>query len=217
MFCLICLWIKGWVNNREAGDLRRHRGHYDVNVMSGPIPGEDKCVGGPSSTMVPPGGWQQPPARLGLREDQRWIVGVVIEPSLVSAWSIRECRVLHDLGDVRSWCKMCCQWELAGVPNPCRSRFCCLLSPPKRSLLSRVWTLIVVRNHTWDWPANPLHSTSTRNTLQPSIGHFHTPLVGLIHVLLIGPTDVAFLRPSALLILFIIFFSGIFPSHRPSK
>ena len=23
----------GWVNNREAGDLRRHRGHYDVNVM----------------------------------------------------------------------------------------------------------------------------------------------------------------------------------------
>ena len=26
-------WINGWVNNREAGDLRRHRGHYDVNVM----------------------------------------------------------------------------------------------------------------------------------------------------------------------------------------
>ena len=24
----------GWVNNREAGDLRRHRGHYDVNVMT---------------------------------------------------------------------------------------------------------------------------------------------------------------------------------------
>ena len=22
-----------WVNNREAGDLRRYRGHYDVNVM----------------------------------------------------------------------------------------------------------------------------------------------------------------------------------------
>ena len=26
-------WIKGWVNNREAGDLRRHRAHYDVIVM----------------------------------------------------------------------------------------------------------------------------------------------------------------------------------------
>ena len=33
MFSLICVWINGCVNNREAGDLRRHRGHYDVNVM----------------------------------------------------------------------------------------------------------------------------------------------------------------------------------------
>ena len=30
MFSLICVWINGWVNNREAGDLRRHRGHYAV-------------------------------------------------------------------------------------------------------------------------------------------------------------------------------------------
>ena len=34
MFSLICARINNWVNNREAGDLRRHRGHYDVNVMS---------------------------------------------------------------------------------------------------------------------------------------------------------------------------------------
>ena len=33
-FSLICVWINGWVNNREAGDLRRDRGHYDVIVMS---------------------------------------------------------------------------------------------------------------------------------------------------------------------------------------
>ena len=33
MFTLICTRIKGWVNNREAGDLRRYRGHYDVTVM----------------------------------------------------------------------------------------------------------------------------------------------------------------------------------------
>ena len=32
-FSLICVWINDWVNNREAGDLRCHRGHYDVNVM----------------------------------------------------------------------------------------------------------------------------------------------------------------------------------------
>ena len=33
MFCLICVWINDWVNNREAGDLRRYRAHYDVIVM----------------------------------------------------------------------------------------------------------------------------------------------------------------------------------------
>ena len=26
-------WINGWVNNRDVGDLRRHRAHYDVIVM----------------------------------------------------------------------------------------------------------------------------------------------------------------------------------------
>ena len=34
MFSLISVWINGWVNNREAGDLRRHRGHYDASIMS---------------------------------------------------------------------------------------------------------------------------------------------------------------------------------------
>ena len=33
VFSLICVWINGWVNNREAGDLRRYRAHYDVTVM----------------------------------------------------------------------------------------------------------------------------------------------------------------------------------------
>ena len=33
MFSLICAWINGWVNNGEAGDLRRHHTYYDVTVM----------------------------------------------------------------------------------------------------------------------------------------------------------------------------------------
>ena len=33
MFSLICVWINGWVNNREAGDVRRYRAHYDVTIM----------------------------------------------------------------------------------------------------------------------------------------------------------------------------------------
>ena len=32
VFFDLCL-INGWVNNRETGDLRRHRAHYDVTVM----------------------------------------------------------------------------------------------------------------------------------------------------------------------------------------
>ena len=34
MFSLICASINGWVNNREAGDLRHHRVHYGVSVMT---------------------------------------------------------------------------------------------------------------------------------------------------------------------------------------
>ena len=32
MFSLICAWIRGWVNNREAGDLRCHR-TYDRKLI----------------------------------------------------------------------------------------------------------------------------------------------------------------------------------------
>ena len=33
MVSLICAWINDCVNNRNTGDLRRHRAHYDVIVM----------------------------------------------------------------------------------------------------------------------------------------------------------------------------------------
>ena len=42
MVSLICAWINAWVNNREAGDLRRHHAHYDVIVMwQWPVPSFD--------------------------------------------------------------------------------------------------------------------------------------------------------------------------------
>ena len=34
MLSLICAWINGWVNNGEAGNLKRHRVHYDVTVVT---------------------------------------------------------------------------------------------------------------------------------------------------------------------------------------
>ena len=33
LWSLNCVWIDGWVNNREAGDLRRNQAYYDVIVM----------------------------------------------------------------------------------------------------------------------------------------------------------------------------------------
>ena len=36
---LICVWINDWINNREAGDLRRYRAHSDVIVMSSTFTG----------------------------------------------------------------------------------------------------------------------------------------------------------------------------------
>ena len=33
MLPLICVWTNAWVNNRDAGDLRRYPVHYDVTVM----------------------------------------------------------------------------------------------------------------------------------------------------------------------------------------
>ena len=35
MFSLIFAWTYGWPSNQDAGDLRRHRAHYDVTVMRG--------------------------------------------------------------------------------------------------------------------------------------------------------------------------------------
>ena len=49
MFSLICAWLNGWVNNREAGDLRRRRAHYDVTVMYMRLPADQEAVNrGPS-------------------------------------------------------------------------------------------------------------------------------------------------------------------------
>ena len=33
IFSLICAWMNHWVNNREAGDMRCHRAHYNVTIM----------------------------------------------------------------------------------------------------------------------------------------------------------------------------------------
>ena len=44
MFSLICTRMNGWVNNDVAGDLRRHRAHYDVTVMYTTISQWSACL-----------------------------------------------------------------------------------------------------------------------------------------------------------------------------
>ena len=34
MLSMICAWINYWVNKSEAGDLKRHRAHYDVIAVN---------------------------------------------------------------------------------------------------------------------------------------------------------------------------------------
>ena len=60
MFSLICVWINGWVNNREAGDLRRHRGHYNVNVMALKLSGKLTQLNMNSCTSM---SWNKRPKR----------------------------------------------------------------------------------------------------------------------------------------------------------
>ena len=55
MFSSICAWINGWVNNREAGDLRRHRAHYDVTWWDTDVaPARRQAVVAINDDTVPP-------------------------------------------------------------------------------------------------------------------------------------------------------------------
>ena len=81
MFSLICTCINGWVNNRDAGELRHHGAHYDVTeiirypkerrtggiVIFGELPNEFSSVSGMASQITANSnvhftdcwGWQQ--------------------------------------------------------------------------------------------------------------------------------------------------------------
>ena len=58
VFSLICARINDWVNNGEAGDLRRNRVHYDVIVMRvwghGWYPTDSQMSPQPRHSMLPP-------------------------------------------------------------------------------------------------------------------------------------------------------------------
>ena len=49
MFSLNCTWTNGWVNTRDAGDLRRHRVNYDVTVMMSRLVMQSDTISGSGS------------------------------------------------------------------------------------------------------------------------------------------------------------------------
>ena len=52
MFSSICVWINGWINNREAGDLRHYRAHYDAIVIKRNFPNAEPCHGQNHYTLI---------------------------------------------------------------------------------------------------------------------------------------------------------------------
>ena len=79
MFSLICVWINDWVNNGEAGDLRRYHIHYDVTVMY-------------SVSFIEPG-WRRGIEKLSVllalcegnhKEEVMWTFGVIF----IASWNI---------------------------------------------------------------------------------------------------------------------------------
>ena len=60
VFSLICIRINGWVNNGDAGDLRRHRPHYDVILMADTVHNSWHILRAPFTNIVwfeSPHGW----------------------------------------------------------------------------------------------------------------------------------------------------------------
>ena len=95
MFSLICTQINSWVNNGEAGDLRRHHAYYDVIVMTNSNASSTACwrqTTKKSSKLHITSLWEQNPVVAGGFSSQR-VCNAVVFPSQV----IREqpCTSLH--------------------------------------------------------------------------------------------------------------------------
>ena len=81
MFSLMCAWINGWVNNREAGDLRRHRAHYGIRVMINlTVPSVILCDWVSTIEVTPKIKWNIDRYQIAAKSDcsKRCLVGLLI-------------------------------------------------------------------------------------------------------------------------------------------
>ena len=105
MFSLICVWINGWVNNREAGELRRYCARYDVTVMCN-YSSMPKIPASKSSNMEPP--------LLSLVSVYTYfLIFICIFVSIASTWYYKR----HILRDCRWLVRQHCVRRLRNPPN----------------------------------------------------------------------------------------------------
>ena len=79
--------MNGWVNNREAGDLRRYRAHYDaIYTPDSKVHG---AIMGPTLVLSPPDGPHVGPMSLAIRDSKK--IDVVILLLLI----VRSPQMLH--------------------------------------------------------------------------------------------------------------------------
>ena len=98
-------WINGWVNNREAGDLRRHRAHYDVVVMLNLFQSETRKF------SLCGCGWRFSDLHQDQQEDFDSITAEVhSQRSNATNGSVKACRRMFDDYPI--------QWRYSGVTRP---------------------------------------------------------------------------------------------------
>ena len=81
MFSLMCAWTNGWASNREAGDLRRHRAHYDATLMLLMFRYVSHLTEGPNWTPTAHAAWCHVSFHKPLCLCQSWL--------LLAVWTLR--------------------------------------------------------------------------------------------------------------------------------
>ena len=117
MFSLICAWTNGWVNNRDAGNLRRHHAHYVVTVIST----SDTCYIYHTSYS-----YHIDKGNLRIQKHCCWMFCVISNSSSWKTWSL----LIMDWGECRdgsvSQLLASSQISFRGVVNPLITLWWCI-------------------------------------------------------------------------------------------
>ena len=125
-FSLICAWISDWVNNREAGDLRRYRAHCDVIVMV-------IC----NTALISPSKWL--PAIPPNNSHNFSCVEIINDDLMTSVTSLikYDLTLPHECPKVAWSLEMSCGWKVSNMASHCGPTLKRLVMVPTLCLLWR--------------------------------------------------------------------------------